>query len=65
MASEFYNFPCFSKTVPDLKQLISNDPKAQPHDKYAVLDDVVDWATNVGYPGYATAQTLPLVPTST
>jgi multiple sugar transport system substrate-binding protein len=54
-ASEFYNFPCFSKTVPDLKQLISNDPKAQPHDKYAVLDDVLDWATNVGYPGYATA----------
>lgn len=55
LASEFYNFPCFSKTVPDLKQLISNDPKAVPHDKYAVLDDVVSWATNVGYPGYATA----------
>jgi multiple sugar transport system substrate-binding protein len=54
-ASEFYNFPCFSKTVPDLKQLISNDPKAEPHNKYAVLDDVLDWATNVGYPGYATA----------
>ena len=30
-------FPCFAKTVPDLKQLISNDPKAVPHDKYAVL----------------------------
>lgn len=55
MASEFYNFPCFSKTVPDLTQLISNDPKAEPHDKYAVLQDVLDWATNVGYPGYASA----------
>jgi multiple sugar transport system substrate-binding protein len=55
MASEFYNFPCFAKTVPDLKQVISNDPKAAPPDKYAVLSDVLDWATNVGYPGYSTA----------
>jgi multiple sugar transport system substrate-binding protein len=55
MASEFYNFPCFSKTVPDLKQLISNDKKAVPADKYAVLSDVLEWATNVGYPGYSTA----------
>ncbi len=53
--SEFYNFPCFPKTVPDLKQLIANDPKAAPPDKYTVLGDVLDWATNVGYPGYATA----------
>ncbi len=54
-ASEFYNFPCFPKTVPDLKELISNDPKAQPPDKYKVLGNVLEWATNVGYPGYATA----------
>ncbi len=53
--SEFYNFPCFPPTVKDLKQLISNDPKAQPPDKYSVLGNVLDWATNVGYPGYATA----------
>lgn len=55
MASEFYNFPCFSKTVPDLTQLISKDAKAVPPDKYTVLSDVLDWATNVGYPGYSTA----------
>lgn len=54
-ASEFYNFPCFPKTVPDIKQLISNDPKAVPSDKYKVLGDVLSWATNVGYPGYASA----------
>ena len=54
-ASEFYNFPCFPTTVPDLKQQLSNDPKAVPTDKYKVLADVLDWATNVGYPGYATA----------
>ncbi len=55
MASEFYNFPCYAQTVPDLKNLIANDPKAQPPDKYMVLADVLDWATNVGYPGYANA----------
>ncbi|MBI3625075.1 MAG: extracellular solute-binding protein [Candidatus Rokubacteria bacterium] len=55
VAGEFYDFPCFPKTVPDLKKLIANDPKAHPPDKYKVLEDVLDWATNVGYPGYATA----------
>jgi multiple sugar transport system substrate-binding protein len=55
LASEFYNFPCFPKTVPDINKLIAQDPKANPHDKYAVLSDVLDWATNVGYPGYANA----------
>lgn len=55
MASEFYNFPCFPKTVPDLQQQIAHDPKAHPPDKYKVLGDVLTWATNVGYPGYANA----------
>ncbi len=54
-AGEFYDFPCFEKTVPDLKKLIASDPKAHPPAKYKVLDDVLNWATNVGYPGYATA----------
>jgi multiple sugar transport system substrate-binding protein len=55
LASEFYNFPCFPQTVPDLNKLIAHDPKANPPDKYKVLEDVLDWATNVGYPGYANA----------
>ena len=54
-AGKWYNFPCFPKTVPDLKKTILNDPAADPANKYAVLTDVLDWATNVGYPGYATA----------
>ncbi len=54
-ASEFYNFPCFSQTVPNLKDLIANDPRASPPDKYKVLGNVLDWATNVGYPGFASA----------
>ncbi len=55
VAGEFYDFPCFPKTVPDLQKLIANDPKAHPPDKYKVLDDVLNWATNVGYPGYSNA----------
>jgi multiple sugar transport system substrate-binding protein len=53
--SKFYNFPCFPQTVPDLQQQLAKDPEAQPSDKYKVLGDVLDWATNVGYPGYASA----------
>ena len=55
VAGEFYDFPCFQKTVPDLKQLLSKDAKAKPADKYLVLEDVLNWATNIGYPGYANA----------
>lgn len=55
VAGQFYNFPCFPKTVPNLKQEIAKDDRADPPNKYAVLGDVLDWATNVGYPGYASA----------
>jgi multiple sugar transport system substrate-binding protein len=54
LASEFYNFPCFPQTVPDIQTLIAKDPKGVPPDKYKVLGNVLEWATNVGYPGYAT-----------
>lgn len=55
VAGEFYDFPCFQKTVPDLTKLIADDRKAHPANKYKVLEDVLNWATNVGYPGYANA----------
>jgi len=41
--------------LPDLQQRIALDPKGDPADKYKVLGSVLDWATNIGYPGYATA----------
>ena len=55
IASEFYDFPCFPDTVPDLNKLTANDPKADPPDKYKVLEDVQEWTANPGYPGYANA----------
>jgi hypothetical protein len=30
-------------------------PRANPPDKYKVLANALDWTTNIGYPGYATA----------
>jgi multiple sugar transport system substrate-binding protein len=54
-AGQFYNFPCFPSLVPKLKEEIASDSRATPTDKYKVLGDVLEWATNVGYPGYATA----------
>jgi multiple sugar transport system substrate-binding protein len=53
--SEFYNFPCYPSTVPDLATRIASDEKAQPPDKYAVLSNVLEWSTNIGFPGYANA----------
>ena len=53
-ASEYYNFPCFPPTVPDLAKELADDPH-MPAGKYNVLADVLTWATNVGYPGYANA----------
>lgn len=57
LASEYCNLPCFTQTVPDLKNLLAHDPRAKPADKYKVLEDSLAWATNVGYPGYANAAT--------
>lgn len=54
-ASAFYNFPSFPSRVPNIKKLLAYDKRATPPTKYAVLDDVLTWATNVGHPGYANA----------
>ena len=54
-ASQFYNFPCWPKQVPDLKEQLAADKRGKPFGKYEVLADALDWATNVGYPGYANA----------
>jgi multiple sugar transport system substrate-binding protein len=55
LESEFYNFPSFPKTVPDLNELLAKDEKGDPPDKYKILADFLTNATNVGYPGYSTA----------
>jgi len=54
-ASGFCNFPCFPKTVPDLLNQLSSDPRAVPFGKYSVLRDTLFWTKSLGYPGYVTA----------
>jgi len=51
---ESYNFPSFPGSLPDLEKRLASDPQADPPDKYRVLATVLDWATNIGFPGYAT-----------
>ena len=53
LASQFYNFPCYPALVPDINELIATDANATPHGKYNIFNDVTEWTTNVGYPGYA------------
>src|SRR5262249_1434425 len=52
--SRFYNLPCFPSTVRGAAQQLAAAP-SQPSGKYALLSTALDWTTNVGYPGYATA----------
>ena len=41
--------------MPDLEAAISNDAASHPPDKLKVIGTALEWATNVGYPGYSTA----------
>ncbi len=58
VGSEFYEFPSFPDTVPNLREQVLHDPVAaklgQPN-KYKELTTALDWSTNVGFPGYANA----------
>ena len=53
--SRFYNYPSFPGTVPDLASRLERDQYATPSDKYKVLQGVLDWTVNVGYPGFTNA----------
>src|SRR6202162_223556 len=47
--------PPLPTSVPYRKHENPSDPRANPADKYKVLGNVLDWATNVGYPGSGSA----------
>jgi len=55
LRSDFYNLPAFPGAVPDLGELVANDARAQPADKYALLADATRWSTNLGHPGHTNA----------
>jgi ABC-type glycerol-3-phosphate transport system substrate-binding protein len=52
--SKLYDFPAWSKLVPQLKGWLQSDPfGAKPPSKLAFLADALDWSTNIGHPGPA------------
>jgi multiple sugar transport system substrate-binding protein len=53
LASEFYNFPSFSKSVTDLKGKLGAD-KHNP-EAYLILADAEKWSAYPGFPGHTTA----------
>ncbi len=53
MASEFYNFPSFSRSVSDLKGKLAAD-RYHPH-AYSILAEAEKWSAYPGFPGYTTA----------
>ena len=55
MNGEFYDFPLLPTHRTGLEATAQQRRKAKPTDKYKVLEDVLSWATNIGYPGYANA----------
>ena len=54
-ASGFQNMPSFPGAVPDLMDLVQNDPNARDRRRYSILSDVASLTTNAGDPGYANA----------
>ena len=53
--SEFYNYPAFPGSVPDLAELVAKAPGVEPAGKYALLAQAPDWCSNLGHPGYTNA----------
>src|SRR5260370_893854 len=45
----------YQETMPDVAHVWAPATRGRPEKKYSVLADSLDWATNVGFPGYATA----------
>lgn len=55
--SDLYNVPSFPGVANDLKELVTNDARAHPPGKYALLAEAEQWTTNWGHPGHANAAT--------
>jgi multiple sugar transport system substrate-binding protein len=53
--SGLYNLPAFPGAVPNLGEIVVNDTRVKPPDKYALLADAAKWSTNLGHPGHANA----------
>jgi multiple sugar transport system substrate-binding protein len=57
LQSQYLQIPSFPGVVGDLTDLVANDPRAQPADKYRLLAGAAEWTTNPGHPGHTNAAT--------
>jgi multiple sugar transport system substrate-binding protein len=53
--SQYLQHPSFPGAGGELAELVANDSRAQPADKYRLLAGAADWTTNIGYPGHTNA----------
>jgi multiple sugar transport system substrate-binding protein len=64
LRSEFVQVPSFPGSVKDLVELVANDRRARPPEKYRFMAEAAEWATNFGHPGYWNAATDEVVKAS-
>ena len=62
--SQYVQVPSFPGAVKDLGELVANDARAQPPEKYRLLAEAAEWSTNLGHPGYSNAATEEIVKAS-
>jgi multiple sugar transport system substrate-binding protein len=52
LRSQYVQVPSFPGAIDDLDELVANDTRARPPEKYRFLAEAADWMTNLGHPGY-------------
>jgi multiple sugar transport system substrate-binding protein len=62
--SQYLQIPAFPNAAGDLGELVANDPRANPSDKYRLLAGAAEWTTNIGYPGHTNAACEEVLDTS-
>ncbi len=55
LRSQYVQMPSYPGAVKDFGDLVVNDPRARPPDKYGLLTAAADWTTNLGHPGQTNA----------
>jgi multiple sugar transport system substrate-binding protein len=54
--SKLYDFPAYTKTVPQLNDWLAADPFSKANNdklKFLKIEDALKWSTNIGHPGPA------------
>ena len=55
LRSQYVQVPSFPGAIRDFRDLVANDPRARPPDKYGLLAGAAEWTANLGHPGHTNA----------